>query len=180
MTASTHRLRLEALSEAHAASMLPVLEDDRLYAYIPNTRYPTVEALQAHYRRLAGGSPSPENIWWNFILFRHESPTPIGFVQATLMPAQRMGEVAYVVSPVHWGRGYATESLAWLMGEIGRRGDIDRIMVQIDERNLASAAVVRRLGFTFVETLVGETSTDGLFERTLLDFRPDGQAFSRI
>jgi len=172
MTTNTNRLRLEALSEAHAAAMLPVLEDDRLYTYIPSTRYPTVEALQTRYRHLVTGSPSSEDIWWNFIVFRHESPAPIGYVQATLMPEQRLGEVAYVLSPEHWGHGYATEALAWLMGEIGRHGDIDRVQAQIDERNLASIAVVRRLEFTFAKTVVEETSTDSLFERSLLDFVP--------
>jgi len=171
-TTNTNRLRLEALSEAHAAAMLPVLDDDRLYTYIPSTRYPSVETLQTRYRHLVAGSASSEDLWWNFIVFRHESPTPIGYVQATLMPGLRLGEVAYVLSPEHWGHGYATEALAWLMAAIGRHGGIDRVQAQIDERNLASIAVVRRLAFTFAKTVVEETSTDSLFERSLLDFVP--------
>ncbi len=172
MIDKTDRLRLETLSEAHASAMLPILLDERIYPYIPDTRYTTVEELRSRYQRLECGSPSPNEIWWNFIIFRHELPEPIGYVQATLMPSLRMAEVAYVLSPIHWGQGYATEALAWLMAGIGRRGDIDRAQAQIDERNFASIAVVRRLGFTFARTVVEETSTDGLFERSLLDFVP--------
>ncbi|WP_417069171.1 GNAT family N-acetyltransferase [Niveibacterium terrae] len=167
MIAHTSRLRLETLSEAHASAMFPVLSDERLYAYIPDVRYVSVEALQERYRRLERGSLSPEELWWNFIVFRHDLPTPIGYVQATLMPSLRLAEVAYVLSPLHWGRGYATEALSWLISEIGRRGDIDRAQAQIDQRNFASIAVVRRLGFMFSRTMVEETSIDTLFERGL-------------
>ena len=180
MNTRTDRLRVEALSEDHAAAMLSVLDDDRLYAYNAAAHYVTVEALRANYRRLVSGSPLPEIIWWNFILFRHESPTPIGYVQATLMPEQRLGQVAYVLSPAHWGHGYATEALIWLLGEIARRGDIDQVQAQIDERNLASIAVVQRVGFKFAKTVVEETSIDSLFELELRCFVSTDGAFPRI
>lgn len=152
--------------------MLPILSDERIYAYIPDTRYTTVAALRSRYERLAAGSPSPAEIWWNYIVFRRGSPEPIGYVQATLLPRLRLAHVAYVLSPLHWGQGHATEALGWLLAEIARRGDIDTAQAQIDARNHASMAVVRRLGFTFTRTVVEEGSSDHLFERTLLGFAP--------
>ncbi|MDP9045351.1 MAG: GNAT family N-acetyltransferase [Pseudomonadota bacterium] len=172
MTTRTDRLRLEPLAESHAAAMLPLLDDERLYQYIPDTHPRSLEALAARYRRQAAGSPSPREIWWNFILFLGDSSVPVGYVQATLVPAERVAEVGYVLSSAHRGQGYATEALGWLMAELGRRGDIDRVSAQIDTRNAASIAVVRRLEFVHVATRVEDTSTDHVFERSLADLAP--------
>lgn len=170
--AHSDRLRLEKLSEEHAAAMLPVLGDERVYLYIPGQPYQTVENLQVRYRKLVAGPSAPDEIWWNFILFQRASQTPMGFVQATLMLDQRLAEVAYLLSPSHWGQGYATEALAWLLQQLRRRGDIDMAQAQIDERNLASIAVVKRLGFEFTKTVLDESSTDSIFQRALVDSVP--------
>jgi ribosomal-protein-alanine N-acetyltransferase len=168
MTGYTERLRLEEINESHALLMFPVLEDDLIYRYIPDTRCSTVEELKTRYLQLKSGSSSPGEIWWNFILFRSHHPAPIGFVQATLMPEERLAEVAYVLSPEYWGQGYATEALAWLIGQVAHYGNIDTVQAQIDERNLKSISVVRRLGFYFSRTVVEESSVDSIFERPLI------------
>ncbi|MBE7939040.1 MULTISPECIES: GNAT family N-acetyltransferase [Ramlibacter] len=168
----TGRLRLEALTEDHAAAMWAALSDERLYAYITEPRYPSVQALQARYRRLAAGSPSPDETWWNFILFRTGTDEPLGFVQATLRPAQAMAEVAYLLAPRHWGQGYATEALGWLLQALAARGDIARAQAQVDVRNTASLAVLHRLGFVLVRTVEDAQSTDHVFERSLAGLAP--------
>ena len=60
-------------------------------------------------------------------------------------------EIGWRLAHRHWGRGYATEAArAWL-----RYGfqdlDLPRIISTTDEPNVRSLAVMRRLGFTFLE-----------------------------
>lgn len=60
-------------------------------------------------------------------------------------------EVGWRLAPEHWGRGYATEAArAWLRWGFEEL-DLPRIISVTDEPNVRSIAVMRRLGFTFLE-----------------------------
>lgn len=166
---TTRRLRIEPLNETHAAALLPVLHDERIYPYIPDRRCDRVEDLAARYRRLAAGSGDPAEQWLNWALFRQTDGQAIGVLQSTVSVNERLADVAYVLSPAHWGNGYATEALAWLLQHLAARGTLDTARAQIDERNTASLAVVRRLGFAHVRTVQEETSTDEVHQRSLVN-----------
>jgi RimJ/RimL family protein N-acetyltransferase len=78
----------------------------------------------------------------------------------------RSGEIGYVLHPDHHGHGYATEASAALL-ELAFAGlDLHRVIARIDERNDASAGVLRRLGMRQEARLVenewfkGEWSTE--------------------
>jgi RimJ/RimL family protein N-acetyltransferase len=56
------------------------------------------------------------------------------------------GEIGYVLDPRHTGNGYATEATSALL-QLGFDGlKLHRIIARIDARNLASAAVLQRIG----------------------------------
>jgi RimJ/RimL family protein N-acetyltransferase len=58
----------------------------------------------------------------------------------------RSGEIGYAFHPDYHGRGYATETARALL-ELAFDGlGLHRVIARIDERNTASAAVLRRLG----------------------------------
>lgn len=60
-------------------------------------------------------------------------------------------EIGWRLAHEHWGQGYATEAgRAWLAYGFETLGR-DRIISVTDEPNLRSLAVMRRLGFTFLE-----------------------------
>lgn len=62
-------------------------------------------------------------------------------------PAHRRAEIGYALHPDHWGRGLASEAatlaLDWAVGTVG----FHRIDASIDPDNLASRALLHRLGF---------------------------------
>jgi [ribosomal protein S5]-alanine N-acetyltransferase len=166
--AQTQRLRIEPLREAHAALMLPVLQDERIYRYIPSRRYTRLDELAERYRRLASGSPEPDECWWNGCLFRREDGAAIGNLQATLVPAERVVWVAYVLTPTAWGRGYASEALAWLLDQLAIDPGLDVARAQIDVRHTASQRVVERLGFARVSEVEEGGRLDAIYEKLLL------------
>jgi [ribosomal protein S5]-alanine N-acetyltransferase len=57
-------------------------------------------------------------------------------------------EVFYSLAPAAWGKGYATEAaravVEYALGDLG----LPEVLAEVDEGNLASAAVVERLGMT--------------------------------
>jgi RimJ/RimL family protein N-acetyltransferase len=60
----------------------------------------------------------------------------------------RQGEVAYAVHTRHWGSGIATAIATQLVGFAFDRLDLHRVAATCDPRNVASAAVLRKVGMT--------------------------------
>lgn len=76
------------------------------------------------------------------------------------------GEIGYVVNPAFGGHGYATEAARAMLGLGFDSLGLHRIVARIDERNVPSANVARRLGMRQEARLVrneffkGEWSTE--------------------
>ena len=64
-------------------------------------------------------------------------------------------EIGYWIDRRQTGRGYATESTRMLARTAFVQAGIDRVEIHCDRRNVASAAIPRRLGFRHVETIRG-------------------------
>lgn len=78
----------------------------------------------------------------------------------------RGGEIGYVLHPDEHGRGYATETCQALLALAFDGLGLHRVIGRIDQRNTASAAVLRRLGMRQEAVLLenewfkGEWSTE--------------------
>jgi ribosomal-protein-alanine N-acetyltransferase len=65
----------------------------------------------------------------------------------------RSAELTYVLHPQFWGLGLATR-MSWTVMRLAfSTGNIDHIIAGADEPNVASLAVMRRLGMTFLRTV---------------------------
>ena len=80
----------------------------------------------------------------------------------------RVPQIGYILRPDHWGRGLAREALTALIPLLFDRFPIPAITADVDPRNLASLALLRRLGFA--ETgraertwLVGDEYCDSVY-----------------
>jgi RimJ/RimL family protein N-acetyltransferase len=68
--------------------------------------------------------------------------------------AHRTAEIGYVIHPGHAGQGYATEAARALLGLAFDDLGMHRMVARVDERNAASAAVLRKLGMRQEAVLV--------------------------
>jgi RimJ/RimL family protein N-acetyltransferase len=68
-------------------------------------------------------------------------------------------EIGYWLRSDATGKGYATEATDALTRVALRQPGVRRVEIRCDPRNLASAAIPRRLGFTHVLTIENETTT---------------------
>lgn len=55
-------------------------------------------------------------------------------------------QFGYVISPVHWGQGYATEACREMMQLLGTRQGLYRISTFVDAENAASIRVLEKSG----------------------------------
>ncbi len=63
-------------------------------------------------------------------------------------------EIGYWISVSHIQKGYATEAAATLTRLAFEEPSIERVQIRCDPRNVASAAIPRRLGFDHIDTIV--------------------------
>jgi RimJ/RimL family protein N-acetyltransferase len=56
-------------------------------------------------------------------------------------------DVGCTVATEHQGRGYATEALTAVVGHLLIRRGLHKVSAECDARNIASAALLRRVGF---------------------------------
>ena len=64
--------------------------------------------------------------------------------------------LGYVVRKQFWGCGFATE-IARAVSEIGLQNGLKTIRAVTSPENLASSKVLEKIGFSFKETIAGET-----------------------
>ncbi|SHN43761.1 GNAT family N-acetyltransferase [Cryptosporangium aurantiacum] len=64
-------------------------------------------------------------------------------------------EVLYSLEPTHQGSGYATEAAAAVVDHALDTLELPYVVAEVDEANVASAAVARRLGMTPFATVPG-------------------------
>ncbi len=62
----------------------------------------------------------------------------------------RMEEIGYILHPDHWGQGLATEALQAVIPHAFETLPIDRLVADVDPRNVASLRLLDRLGFVEV------------------------------
>lgn len=61
--------------------------------------------------------------------------------------AWRLPEFGFILSPDHWGRGYAAEAMTAFLDHVFARPDVDHLTADVDPRNLASLGLLKRYGF---------------------------------
>lgn len=164
----TEHLSIEVLRPEHAELLFGELRDERIYLYIPERPPVSVEVLKARYKQLvAGPSPGSKERWLNWIMFAASDGAPVGTLQATVLFEERRSYVAYVVFPRYWRQGIAIEGLAWLLEHLRSNHAVDLALAEINVRNDASLAVMRRLGFSYSETIRSGECEDHVFVKRL-------------
>lgn len=117
----TNRLFLEPLRRHHAAVLYPLLQDERIYTYIPQDPPISLEALEQRYQKLEQRfSPDSTQAWLNWAVCIKASKDYAGYIQATVQ-ANHSAKIAYVFASLFWGQGYAQEACKILLSVIAKR-----------------------------------------------------------
>ncbi len=171
----SERLILEVLRPGHAAELFSVLQDPEMYRYIPGNPPVSEEELLERYTRQAAHSDA-EGVWLNWILRLKADGRCIGYVQATI-PASPPALLAYQVSSLHWGRGYAFEACSVALAHLAEAWMVSEIHAEVDTRNAASIRLAERLGFLRRDFRQGaDFFKDALSDEIVFALRMDGKA----
>jgi aminoglycoside 6'-N-acetyltransferase len=111
---------------------------------------------------LAEIHPDTPGEWYQFAVALRESGELIGDCAAhTLADDPRQAEIGFTFAPASQGRGYATEAVRRLLEYLFRERDKHRVSANCDDRNLRSAALLRRVGMRREGLLVESTWAKG-------------------
>jgi len=142
---------------AHDASLVfDDLRDPALYHYIVQPPPTTLADTTSLFTRWAGGSTDPDAIWLNWIGYDPRVAGAVGLYQATILPAQHLALIGYIIFRRFQGRGYAREGVRAIVQHIADRDDIGTLRAEISEANTASIAVVTALHFKLRDRHEGE------------------------
>ena len=136
--------------EAHADELFEPLSDPALYLYMPRPPFDSAAALRARIRRfLARRSHDGDQTCLQWVL--RAGSVPVGTIDATVHP-DHVADLGYTVFVSEQRRGYASEAMRWLLTWLPEALGVVAFRASVDTRNTGSIAVLRRCGFSRVET----------------------------
>lgn len=172
------RLRLEPTREAHAALVFRHMSDPRLWKFFPELRPRSLDELCALFRRWERGNPDPERdeVWENWVCFMRGTQTPVGGMQATILPGQ-VATIAYMFYADRQGQGYAREAAAAVIEHLRSGHGVRRVIAEMNTRNARSIRLAESLGFARAEERIdvarghGVAADEYVYELDLVEAR---------
>ena len=142
-------LVLEPQTAARAHELFAVLNDPALYIFTDDKGPASEAALAARLARLeTRRSPDGAEQWLNWVV-RIDEGDVVGYVQATVGGAFE-AEIAYMLGRAYWRRGYASAACRLMLFELSQAYGVRRATATLDPQNVASLALLRKLGFRFL------------------------------
>lgn len=167
----TERLILEPLRQDHAYTFYDHYQDTEIYKYIDCDVPESKEWLRSQFAILE--SRRLERVHadlWDWAVYCPEEKSYIGRAEFTLYDDGRCN-VAYVFFSRFWQKGYAFEAMNASLNYIKSQRQGVHYIIECDTENMASRAMARKLGFTYVRTienaciLHGRVSNEFQFEQ---------------
>lgn len=147
-TLETERLILRKLVPEDTEDLRRWLGLDIVYKYwghSANWNEKNPELLFIDPRPQIKRQPSHDFIWG---IVCKEDGRVIGIMEIFNVQGDRIGSVAYRISPEYWNKGYCTEALGRTVQFIFSETSLERLSAEADRDNIASNAILLKCGFT--------------------------------
>jgi RimJ/RimL family protein N-acetyltransferase len=150
---TTGRLRLRPLGVEDADALFPTLSDAELMTYWSSAPHTSVEETRAYF------APRVDRDGWRcWGITLAGDDTAIGWVAAGEKRQGKVTEIGYILARAHWGKGIAREAVSAVIDRLFAEGQ-RRVFADTDPENVASIALLERLGFQREGLLRGEWET---------------------
>jgi RimJ/RimL family protein N-acetyltransferase len=148
---ATGRLRLRPRTIADADALFPSMNDAALMTYWSHAPHARVEDTRERFAALWPG-------WRAWAITLTGDDTAIGFVAVGEKRAG-VAEIGYLLARAHWGGGIAREAVRAVIDRLFAVERHRRLFADVDPDNIASRALLERLGFRLEGILRGEWET---------------------
>jgi RimJ/RimL family protein N-acetyltransferase len=160
-TLTTSRLHLRPVTEGDADDLVAMHTDREVMAYWDSPAW----ADPARAQRFVANSRAmaEEGEGARVVVRRRADDAFLGWCSVSRWHSTfRSAAIGYCYGRAAWGHGYATEAAGALLGWAFETLDLNRVQAETDTRNLGSARVLEKLGFTREGTLREDCVVDGV------------------
>jgi RimJ/RimL family protein N-acetyltransferase len=147
---ASERLTFEHLRQVHADEVDEVehaLCEPAVYKFIDGS-CPDLSDLRSAFQRMEAGAPAERSAekWLNFLVRVRHNGEAIGRVEATVI--EDYAEIAYLLGPAYWGRGFGTEAVMWLHQHLSDGFGVAKFWATVQPGNVRSIGLLCRAGYT--------------------------------
>lgn len=143
----TDRLLIEPQLKNHAEQMFVIMQDEKIYKYIPTNPPKDINELKARYEKLETRlSPDRSEVWLNWALRQRFDNSLIGRFEATVCE-NHIAYIAYELSSNYWGKGFAYEASEKIIEVLASEYQVAKIKANVDTRNNSSIKLLEKLKF---------------------------------
>ena len=147
------RLQMKRVQMQLASITWPILNDPKLYIYLPEDP-PSLAELEKRFSFWEPGiSPDQSEYWLNWVLKDLESQLIVGTIQAGVHRESKVATIAYMLGSNFQRKGYAFEAIAALIQFLKNEYQVNQIKAWIDTRNVPSIRLIEKLKFSRVELI---------------------------
>ena len=141
------RVCVRPVSESDLPSLLAINGDEEVVRFLGHAPWQAMADAEAWFARISKLQASGSAM--EFVIAERQTGSVIGRCGLfELEEVDAHAALGYILGRSHWGQGYMREALTVLIhsafGEMGLR----RLEAKVEAQNTASAALLRRLGFT--------------------------------
>jgi ribosomal-protein-alanine N-acetyltransferase len=141
------RVRVRLLAETDLPALFEVNSDEAVTSLLPYATWRSAADGDAWLARMAALQAT--GLALQFVVAEKASDRAVGTcLLFRLEEASQRAELGYVLGRAHWGRGLMQEALSALVGAAFGPFGLRRLEAEVDTRNLRSAQLLQRLGFT--------------------------------
>ena len=147
MLISTQRLLLRRFREADAVALAEYRSDPDVARYQSwDAPFPLLRAETAVATFMASDPDLPG--WFQYAVELTEDGVLIGDVAVHLHENLMQAEIGFTLATTYQKQGYATEAVRAVLDRLFRVQGLHKVTGECDARNVASAGLMERLGFT--------------------------------
>jgi len=133
----TDRLLLRPFAEADTPALHSIYSNPEAMQYWSKPPFDDIAQTDAFVRAVLAADPATT---LEFVVERQGRVIGrAGFWQGA--------EIGYLFHPDHWGQGYGTEAIGAMIAHAFAEQGIERATADVDPRNAASLALLKKLGF---------------------------------
>ncbi|MEZ4851792.1 MAG: GNAT family N-acetyltransferase [Bacteroidia bacterium] len=162
---NTQRLILKPFTKKDLPAFQTIMADPRIGAWLakpegfsPETSRMMLERFQNHWKNYGYGT---------FGVFEKETENLLGY--CGLKFDERFGapKILYALDADYWGMGYISEAGKKVLEVAANEWDIDKVVSFTLPNNLASQAVMKKLGLVYSRNIIHADLDHVFFERSL-------------
>lgn len=147
MLIATERLVLRRFRKADAPVLAAYRSDPHVARYQSwDAPFPLLRAETAVANFIASDPDKPG--WFQYAVERTADRVLVGDVAVHLHDNLKQAEIGFTVAREHQRHGYAREAVTAVLDRLFRVQGLHKVAGECDSRNVASASLLERLGFT--------------------------------